>query len=341
MKDTFILEEVDDLDALLNSNELSDKAQLKVRLLVAIKRVPQRELDETANLLGVSSRTVRRWLKVYREKGLSGLLGFSVDHIVTQKRNKCVGDSSNPDVIVREKVVAVLTNIAAHPDPCNWKIEFEQLIPDLFEDIDRIVANLHLNSKVFCAKGSTLTNVRQSHSGRAPQRMQQASTPPRIPEWKLSLEEGRQIGFPFKQYHPPVGFDYFSVLDYNTYVGSLILFRRIELPDISDHTLDLIDKLHPFLEFVWTYQGTQVPFRGSNFSSHEISISRDGQSVTLTSQQSRVFALLMKGQSYQEIGAALHISPRTVETHTRTILKAFGVRTIHELVLALFTGEFK
>ena len=57
----------------------------------------------------------------------------------------------------------------------------------------------------------------------------------------------------------------------------------------------------------------------------------------LTSRQREILQLLAEGKSPKEIGAALHISARTVEFHKYRIMGATGVRTIAELTTYAIT----
>ena len=63
---------------------------------------------------------------------------------------------------------------------------------------------------------------------------------------------------------------------------------------------------------------------------------RDDQSElrlsTLTPREREVFDLVIQGQQYREIAAALGISPRTVEVHRAHLMEKLGVRSITELV---------
>jgi DNA-binding NarL/FixJ family response regulator len=56
------------------------------------------------------------------------------------------------------------------------------------------------------------------------------------------------------------------------------------------------------------------------------------QAPRLTPRQRVVIDMAASGKSTKEIGAALHISPRTVEFHRYYAMKSLGVHTIAELV---------
>jgi len=63
---------------------------------------------------------------------------------------------------------------------------------------------------------------------------------------------------------------------------------------------------------------------------------------TLTPRQREVLQFIAKGYSAREIAAALHLSPRTVETHKYEIMRALGFKRTADLVryatsIGLFT----
>jgi DNA-binding NarL/FixJ family response regulator len=54
--------------------------------------------------------------------------------------------------------------------------------------------------------------------------------------------------------------------------------------------------------------------------------------IHLTARQLEVLRLVAQGRTMKEIATALHISPRTVETHKYEIMHAVGVKTTAELI---------
>jgi DNA-binding CsgD family transcriptional regulator len=59
----------------------------------------------------------------------------------------------------------------------------------------------------------------------------------------------------------------------------------------------------------------------------------------LTTAQSRVVALVIKGHSTRQIVGELHISANTVQEHLTAAFDKFGVRSRRELVAAVVTGH--
>ena len=58
----------------------------------------------------------------------------------------------------------------------------------------------------------------------------------------------------------------------------------------------------------------------------------------LTSAQSRVVALVIRGHSTRQIVQELHISAHTVQEHLTAAFDKFGVRSRRELVAAILSG---
>lgn len=52
----------------------------------------------------------------------------------------------------------------------------------------------------------------------------------------------------------------------------------------------------------------------------------------LTSREREVFQLLAEGKSRAQVGDILHISPRTVETHRRSVMDKLGIQNTAELI---------
>jgi DNA-binding NarL/FixJ family response regulator len=52
----------------------------------------------------------------------------------------------------------------------------------------------------------------------------------------------------------------------------------------------------------------------------------------LTVRQREVLGLIAKGQSMKQIAAALHLSPRTVETHKYDMMDSLGIQSTAELI---------
>ena len=59
---------------------------------------------------------------------------------------------------------------------------------------------------------------------------------------------------------------------------------------------------------------------------------------TLTPREREVLELVVKGQQYRQIAAALGISPRTVEVHRARLMEKLGVHNISELVRLSLSG---
>lgn len=59
--------------------------------------------------------------------------------------------------------------------------------------------------------------------------------------------------------------------------------------------------------------------------------------MTLTAREQEVAALMVQGEPYKVIAAALGMSSRTVEVHARNIFKKLGVRNQVQAAVRLVT----
>jgi RNA polymerase sigma factor (sigma-70 family) len=59
----------------------------------------------------------------------------------------------------------------------------------------------------------------------------------------------------------------------------------------------------------------------------------------LTPREREVLELVVQGQQYRQIAAALGISPRTVEVHRARLMEKLGARNISELVRMSLEGQ--
>jgi len=69
-----------------------------------------------------------------------------------------------------------------------------------------------------------------------------------------------------------------------------------------------------------------------------VTLSIDKCIVPLTPREVQVRDLMLTGQSYKEIGAALNISPRTVKFHAGTLYEKYGVSDRQMLTAKLSPG---
>lgn len=77
---------------------------------------------------------------------------------------------------------------------------------------------------------------------------------------------------------------------------------------------------------------TAFAIEGRRIERHETRRSESARLAGLTPREREVLELVARGSHAREVGAALGISPRTVEVHRTRIMSKLGVRNLAELV---------
>ena len=62
--------------------------------------------------------------------------------------------------------------------------------------------------------------------------------------------------------------------------------------------------------------------------------------IALTGKEREIVNLILEGKESKEISVILNISPNTVATHRKNILKKLGARNVGEMVKILVSYEF-
>ncbi|MBS1910648.1 MAG: hypothetical protein JST22_01555 [Bacteroidetes bacterium] len=142
------------------------------------------------------------------------------------------------------------------------------------------------------------------------------------------LDDLRRMGYPLHLHHPPAMVE---LRHAGVRVGGIMLWRDIGRPPLSANTLELMERMKPFLAFVF-----------SNFIAHHRERHAHSQTVVaaayrffadanLTPQEQKIMWMRMIGRSYKEIGADLGIAVSTVKKHINTIHGKMGTGSINEV----------
>ncbi|MEZ4784881.1 MAG: LuxR C-terminal-related transcriptional regulator [Candidatus Kapaibacterium sp.] len=211
-----------------------------------------------------------------------------------------------------------------------WCKEFRTVLMRLLGDVDHIVVNVYTTLNLSNPEEdeqSQFQVLRDSFDSasvrqRAVLKRQLASTE----RWRDILEDGRHNGFPLEKYQEAIGFDY--LYQEKTYCGSILLFRSIHLPPISEETLQLLEEMKAFIAFLFSdhiarYQATRP---------HEVAfpdlVKRVRQDVELTSREEEILLLLITGFSYDDMADTLCVSRSTVNSHIASLYQKLGVKSV-------------
>lgn len=110
-------------------------------------------------------------------------------------------------------------------------------------------------------------------------------------------------------------------------VGNFIMDLHIIIPLFTPPKVKCYD---------WNYSFTKE--EGSKiFVSKNSPVNRE---VALTGKEREIVNLILEGKESKEISVILNISPNTVATHRKNILKKLGARNVGEMVKILVSYEF-
>lgn len=333
---------------------------VKLLFLRLLKEDPQRPLSEAARKAGISERRGRYWWETYCSAGLRGLLERrvwgrrqlekSVPKAPTSPGGRKSGPGQDPQGLSPATQIdypAFINGVAGLitiENPVEWTLAFRDLIVEHFPEVDYCVVSIRPTvdagnrGKSVSAKSSVL----RQHGGKVVGE-DMVSVESNRHNYQEIIESGRKSNFDFDRYHfPPSGFDLFAHPGKRdrkkkspaeggaVILGSMLLFRRKSLPPFSPETLDLVERLRPYLTYVFSDYIIRVRQEnaGSTFTE---STTRIAVEAGLSNREQDVLTLLFLGYSEKRVAQALSISTKTVESHVNSIYRKTGVSKVTEL----------
>ena len=328
----------------------------RILFLLFLKENSQRTVAEAARKVRISERRGRYWWDAYRKGGLQQLL----DRRVWRKSEKeespeslaHFGESTSSVSSVSDgrSWVSFLNAVAANSseieDVRRWMAGFREALSLLLGDVDFIAINVRTGINVLeIGKGKIFSYLQYSDkTGLKGHRVDK--TGEHKHHYESLVESGRKAGFPFDDYQsPPVGFDFFlepgrreyQPGDDDSLVASLLLLRRKHNPPISQESIDLVERLRPFIVYAVTDFVVRSSLASSKGQEIEPMVRKVAGNANLTQQESKVLLLAFMGHSYHEIGESLHVSINTVQTHIRAIYRKTGVSKLSEVYAKFLT----
>lgn len=315
-------------------------------------------ISDAANKVGISARRGRYWWDAYRENGLQGLLDRRVwrksELDATNEVDPTQGASqSGSSHSAHLPWVAFLTALAINSrefsDAKTWMRGFRDALQTLLPDVDFIVVNIRHEIDVLRPAKGRVNVSREVNVEDQGVRHEMSTSDEGTRSWEVLIEQGKRAGFPFEKYHyPPTGFDYFlepgkrerkKEDEDDSYIGSLLLFRSIGEPATDGNTLDLVERLRPFIVYAMTDFVVRASLASGSGGNLEHLVDRVAGEAHLTPQESRVLLLGFLGHSYSAIGEQLHVSVHTVQTHIRSIYRKTGISKLGEIYARFFTAR--
>ena len=328
--------------------------ELKLSFLRFLKEHPDKPLSEASEYVGITTRRGRYWWTTYRKEGLRGLLdrrAWGRDELerkvvlprqLSAEAGQTYSSASSTSLVDYPALMNAIAGIANIDHPLQWARAFgDALMANLIE-VDYAVVSVKVSVDPQSASQGGRRFVYRHHEDKSGKLNQDVPSIEKIANhnYEILIAQGQNQGFPFQNYHfPPTGFDFFvnqgtrerTQNSISTCTGSLLLFRSKSLPSFSAETIDLIERIRPFMAYVMTDYILRVHREEPEMEFYRQSLERIAGEASLTDREHSVLGLILLGYTEKKIADVLKISIKTVESHMRSIYRKTGVTKMNEL----------
>lgn len=351
-----INESVDELEQLRQYYKGKPAAR-RLLFLYMLKSDPKATIALAASKVGVSERRGRYWWDSYRNFGLQGLLqrrGWGQEGLAELEKSEKYSNGRTADAVkihsgIRDPALALINELSSLVQSTDENSVVEELKKRLLVyliDVDYVVVNIRYGIDLHELEENTAHVLRQHVSEEGAIANVSASSRDYLNTYKQLIEEGKQRGFPFDKYHyPPHGVDFYfdsgrrerSKSDsIDTYIASLLMFRAVNEAPMSSTTIDFIERIRPFLTFLFTFIIAKQQLGQPGAGSRSRAVQRIADEAGLTMREQRVLYLILNGSSYADIAELIHVSLNTVQTHVKSIYAKTKVNKMGELFAKYF-----
>lgn len=332
----------------------------RILFLSFLKEETGRTIAEAARKADISDRRGRRWWDSYRDGGLTKLLELRIWKreeleptpldVLAPGAPSSHSQISPPDQfgIDFPAFLVAVSGLATYREPTAWAQRLREILVGTLPEIDYAVVSVRSNVNLTSAARNMVFREQVSPEGEVAHEVQSVKEKNQKYLYEDMIEQGKRRKFPFEKYHyPPPGYAFF-VRPPNSagngggegdtvHVGSLLIFRAKSEPEFTQELLDLIERLRPFITFLFTDFIVRVRYEKPGSELLVEAVGRVAGDVGLSPRESDVLLLEMLGHSYEEIGKLLSISPKTVQSHVRSVYQKSGVSRLSEFFARYFT----
>ena len=326
----------------------------RILFLSFLKEDRKRTIPESARKSGISDRRGRRWWDAYREGGLSKLLDLRIwkieeleptsldSHISGTSNSTDISNPSTPGIDFLAFLIAV-ASLAEISDSGKWARTLGDLLASFFSEIDYAVVQVKTGIDLTKSSRDFVFHQNVASTGEIDHEVGSVRDKKHKYVYEELIEQGKRRKFPFKQYHfPPAGYDLFvrptnANNDVKVHIGSFLLFRDKSQDPFTQETVDLVERLRPFLTFLFTDFIYRAKSEKPGADLFNEAVTRVAGDVGLSPREQDVLLLEMLGHSYDQIGQFLNISPKTVQSHVRSVYQKAGVNRLSEFFARYFT----
>lgn len=332
-------ESIETLQGLL-SEYAGTPRERRLEFLLGLKENPHRAWIDIARKLGIPKRTVDNWLRVYRREGIDALLALRARS--PKKGAEEAPAVHEPDILareVKEEFRKLLNRLPEDLETVVWAKELRKVLMEYLGDVDYMVitvrTTLDLVQPETNRQGQVYIKRHDTATARTKVKIAAASDPWR---WEAVFERGKSEGFPAHLYQEPVGFDFWYKTA-ESRLGSILLFRLLDKPPISERTKAWMEEFRPFLEYVLSdHIARQRLLNPADLIFRDL-VPRIAADAGLTKREEQVLMLMMTSYTHADMAERLHISIKTLETHITHIFAKTGVSRASDLWLRYMTPQ--
>lgn len=328
----------------------------RILFLSFLKESSGRTIAEASVKAGISERRGRRWWDAYRKGGLSQLFELRIwkkeemddspfdPHFSDSSPSKETSSNLHTAGIDFPAFLVSVASLTMISDPGKWARALGDALVQYLPEINYAVVSVRSTLDIDNSKRHFTFHQHVLPNGQITHEVQSMKERQRGSMFESLIEQGKQRGFPFDKYHyPPACFDFYVSAPQShggqnaIPIASLLLLRNINEPSFSQEILDLVERLRPFLTFLFTDFIVRNRQEKPGADLFNEAVDRVAEDVGLSPREQDVLLLEMLGHSYDEIADLLHVSPKTIQTHVRALYHKAGVSRLSEFFARYFT----
>lgn len=316
------MEELEELKSQLSSGSVREMADIRKYLSekfgvdfsrTGVWYVLKRDLRDVS----------RGWVTVHDDR----------DRIATQER-EFLNSAGMPT-----RIAQFLNSLPITGDVADWIAAFKEALAMFLADVDRITINIDLNFDLIDPENYDVRQIISQHvpGSEESARKRVAITAARYrtgaPSESLVVNAARS-GFPVDSFHGPTCFDYMVG---SGYIGSLILWRNRTESPISEQSIEMMNMLEPFIQFVLSDIIVRNKAARPVDAAFSDALKRMNEDANLTVQEERVVVLQLMGHSYKEMADVLSISVDGIKKHFSQIHRKTKTKSLSALFARYFS----
>jgi DNA-binding CsgD family transcriptional regulator len=306
----------------------------RINMLLAFRKNPAATTRDVAAGISYSEKTVQRWWNIYLGGGLSLLLQ---DATARFSGGDVVSGSGGNVLAIPPAVREFLNGLPTTGRTVEWMKAVRNGLRKLLTDVDRIVIDINLH----CDPDGPLEEELMITQHVMPSPVRGNNRPDVVTTWNSRspaeklIEQAYRRGFDPGQFHSPHCFEYY--LQGRSYLGTIILWRERDRPPISRTTLEIMQSIEPFMNFLLSDCVARRQQHDPDLHVFKDVVDAIAARIGLTRRQEEVFMHQVFGKTQEEIAASLNIALGTVRKHITSIHQKAGTHSHGELFARFFT----